>query len=416
MSTLPPILLSLCLLAAASLRAQDVGTQYLKLQESYTQRVEDITQRYQKSKRELLNKFILALVRREQNYRETADLDGVVFCRDLRESLLLKPVFPGRVEGAPEGIADMLDSLHEKKQALQSQHQHELDQLNLMLHNALTPYETEFIRQGMAGKAEEIAKLQEVLESYKEQMTAKDREKQTLTSSLTADPNSYPFAIEGSGYGEIRGVTPRTCMITLTPELEGVVKETPLGYRLVNGRVTYPANETGPLLQDLVRNGLFSAEIAFQPDFDFEGFPRNPVILFQLGKNKDSALFSITMEGRNLCLYFKTDQPPADRENHHYQIGDYNSPGPLHLVVTYRPGELTAYLNGEARLQLRNEVNGTLKEWQPVEVVIGKAFSHPNDGFILPFRGVLNHVYLKAGDMTSRQVVASYNRYLLLFE
>ncbi len=408
--------LSLCLWPLAWLQAQDVDTQYLKLQESYTQRVQDISQRHQKTQREYLNKFILALVRIEQGYRDDGELEGVILCRDLREQLLLNPEIPEIDPEAPEAISEMQKALLTKMQEATAEHQVELDQVNFMLLNALEPYQKEYTRIGDEKKALEIQALKTVLAEDHASSEATARSTQTLSSNLSANPNIYPFAFEGAGYKNCRGVIARSCMIDLTPTVTGVIKSKPLGLKFINGGVTFPANECGPLLQDIARNRMFSAEIAFKPSFDLQGAPLNPVVIFQMGESPDSAQFSLTMEGKELYLYFMTDAPPHDRLNHRYLIDTIKGTSPIHIVVNYRSGELTVYLNGTESLQLRNEVKGAFSNWEETPIIMGKALSHHNGGFILPFRGMLHHVYLKAGELSSRQVTSNYNRFLLIFE
>lgn len=394
--------------------AQDVETQYLKLQESYTQRLLDIQARFQKSQRELLNKFILALVRVEQEYREDANLDGVVYCRTLQEQLLTQPGFPTPGEEAPEAVVLMLDTLARKRTENRDAHQQELHQLNVLLYNTLERYQQEFTRQAMAKQADEIKTLRQVLSRTLSRAREAAQATATISTTLSANPNVLPFAIEGEGYSGVRGVIPRSCLLDLTITEEGLVKKEPLGYRFINGRLRIPANQTGPLMQDLARNRMLSVECAFQPFFDPQGNANRRVVVFQIGEDTDSALFSLTLEGQSICLYFMTNVPPADRANHRFVIGQFKSPNPVHIAVTYRQGELIAYLNGTATLSLRNQVTGTLDEWKPAPVIMGKEEQRP--GFIYPFRGILHHVYLKSGEESSRQVVANYNRFLLLFK
>src|SRR5690606_21736880 len=108
-----------------------------------------------------------------------------------------------------------------------AQHQKELDQLNYMLVNALEPYEREFSRQGIYRKAEEIHKLRAALNGIYLETKARVKATEIISSSLSADPNQYPFAYEGPGYKEVRGIIPRSCMIELNPEISGWVNETP---------------------------------------------------------------------------------------------------------------------------------------------------------------------------------------------
>ena len=405
------IILSLGCLLSPIVYPQDVQTQYLKLQEAYTLRTQEIEERYQKGQRELLNKFILALVRVEQNYRDEGDLDGVIYCRELRETLLTTPGFP-TIEEPPPAIATMLDTLEEKRRESLEQHQRELDQFNILLLGALEAYEREFTRQGMIEDAIEIQNLREKISlAVAEELERKKREEE-IQSVLSTDPNDYPFAIEARGYKSVTGVTPRNSTHDLTFHEEGIIRTTEKGIEFVNGKISIPANQTGPLIQDINRNRMISAEIAFEPVFDSQGIPGNPVVIMQFGETLESAKLAFTLEGSSAWLYFQTSVPPNDRPNHRYEIGSIRDLQNVHLVMTYRSGELTAYLNGVATLRLRNQISGTIIDWETSRVILGKAADENRNRMIFPFRGTLNHLYLKSGDLSSRQVVSNYNRYL----
>jgi hypothetical protein len=217
--------------------AQDVETQYLQLQSSYTQRLNDIIQRDQLSRRELLNKYILALVRIEQEYRDDGDLDGVVYCRALRETLLTQPGFPATPEAAPKAIADLYLALEQKIKEHRASHQKELHQLNLILFNALDIYQKEFARQGIDKRANEILEIRKVLSDALVEAQAEMTAKATVASTLSVDPNVLPFCLEGESYETVRGVIPRRPMVDLLIEEKGLVNKVPLGYRFVNGQL-----------------------------------------------------------------------------------------------------------------------------------------------------------------------------------
>lgn len=159
----PLFLISLVWFCGFTADARDAETQYLRLQESYTQRVQDIVQRFETQQSELLNKFILALVRKEQDYRDEGDLDGLMYSRNLREELLEQVRFPEEDPGAPAAVLEMLNTLFRHRDELVATFQPELNQLNRILLNALEPYQREFTRQGKLELAIEVRTLREHL-------------------------------------------------------------------------------------------------------------------------------------------------------------------------------------------------------------------------------------------------------------
>jgi hypothetical protein len=227
------------------------------------------------------------------------------------------------------------------------------------------------------------------------------------------NPNEFPIAIEAKNYADITGIAPRTSMHELSLNKEDIVRMTDDGIVFVNGHITIPANQTGPLVEDVKRNRMFFAEVAFEPTFDTQGYPGNPVVIAQFGKTLDTAQFALTLEGQSVWVYFATSMAPADRINYRSEIGSIHNLRSVHIVVTYRAGEFTTYLNGVATQRLRNEIRGTIFDWETAPLVLGRALTRDQPGMIFPFRGTLKHLYFKSGDLTSRQVVTSYNRYLL---
>jgi len=405
-----------CAFGSPFLYAQDVETQYQKIQENYSLRVEDILQRTQRSQREQLHTFILSLVRSEQDFREEGDLEGVMFCRELRERLLVNPEALNEITDAPEAVEELLQVMRENQVENNQRYQQELNQLNLMLYNILEAYQKEFTRQSMLEKALEVFNLRKVLAESLERSLAGLGDPESTPLPLSVDPNQYPLAFEGDIYKPAKGITPRTSRIDLHPTLEGDVEETPFGYTFLNGRITLPATATRALIEDLSRNQMFSLEIGFQPDFDFQGFPKTPVVLFQLGESPDTALASLTLEGRNIIFRFKTDAPPPGKENHQITVGQLQTDTPSHVGITYRNEEFSVFFNGERTIHLRNQITGSLTNWEEVPVILGYALPDPESEFSLPYRGDVHHFYIKVGDTTSRQAASNYSRFLKIFE
>jgi len=143
--------------------AEDVETEYLRLQEGYSQRIQEIQQRYRTRKRELLNRFILSLVRTEQSARDDGDLEGLIYARDLKEALLEDPQFPELDSDAPPRISAMLEALHRRRAEILEEMQPELVRLNRILHSRLEPVQRQFTREGMLEMALEVRELREVL-------------------------------------------------------------------------------------------------------------------------------------------------------------------------------------------------------------------------------------------------------------
>ena len=51
---------------------------------------------------------------------------------------------------------------------------------------------------------------------------------------------------------------------------------------------------------------------------------------------------------------------------------------PIHVVVTYEPGEMRAYVNGEEVLR-SDKIQGDLSNWEPMHFIIGDEWEDSRD-------------------------------------
>jgi len=402
----------------AILPAQDVDieSQYLRLQEAYTQRLQDLEQRHQRQQRELLNKFILALVRTEQSFRDEGNLDGLVASRDLRESLLQEPRFPKTDPDWPERLLSMAEKLKQRQDENRSASQTELDELNRVLFRTLEPYKVAFTRQGSVNRAIEVRELQSRLsKALGEAAGGSGAPRPTSRPAVSSNPNAYPFLLEPAMFQQKTGVTARTGMIELDPDVRGEVLEGETGFHFERGQILIGEDRMELLRGATNRTPLLTVEIAITPDSNWTSTSPPPCV-FQWGKTRPDANLILTQEGYNLILYLKTSRPPQGGKHHRVDLGRVRAGSPLHISVAYRSNELIVYRNGSASQRIRSTIQGDFKNWQPGPLYLGRAPTTNAESPPTSWRGQVHLLYAKAGQDSAHQAEGNFERFEKAFD
>ena len=410
------LLISLFLTAPLSLRAdtESLRNQYQQLMSVYEERREEIQGDLERKERELLNEFIVSLVRVEQRFRDEGDLDGVVLTREMRERLLEEAEFPELNENAPEELRDRISSLHEDRDAIREGEGEKLKELNRMFYNRLEPVMRELTRAGDFDTAREMLTLRRRLaDTFSTEADAGQTGTPRRELGMSSDPNVFPISVEPRSLGQIVGLTARRPQIPFEPVIEGGVTPADRWMRLRNGRFTVPADATEAMVHQVRQNQMFTLEFGFYTDHGHQGFPamQVPAGLFLFGNNREEANLIVNQEGRNLILYLRTDSPPDNRDFHRVDLGRVDTGRMVHYTVTYRSGELTVYFDGVETRKIRGEITGLLNGWESFPFHIGAIDTPSPQRPVGHWRGNLVFVYMRASHESSRGVAANYTRF-----
>ncbi len=138
------------------------------------------------------------------------------------------------------------------------------------------------------------------------------------------------------------------------------------------------------LVERIVQGGAFSLELTLTPDlFDAE----LPGVIAGMGRGTDDANFLLLQEGRQLVLQLQTDGTPEGSAR--IELAEIPGIGPHHLIVTYTPGRLAAYLDGQ-QVTDDDSIGGTLEAWRAgLRLLIGAG-----PGGELPWNGVVEGIAL----------------------
>lgn len=391
--------------------AQDVDTQYLRLQEAYSQRLQEIEQRYQQQQRELLNKFILALVRTEQTFREEGNLDGVMVSRELRDELLQQSALPPVDVTWPARILSMVEELEKRKREYYLSSQQELDALNQVLLRTLEPYKVEFTKQGNLRSAIEVRNVQDRLAEALG-IDLKKTEPIVPDPSVEANnPNAYTFLLEPAAFQDRTGISPRQAIIPLTPETQGEVNTLPKGFAFDGGILRLPPEQLDPLLERTRRNQTLTVEFGISTPWSSQGNQASPACLFLWGDSLEDANLAVTQEGPNLYLLLNTSNPPVTRSTHRVDLGKLSPNDTVHIMVMYRTNELTVYRDGAVSLRLRSSIQGSFVKWESAGMVIGRAPLGNGEAESTTWYGQLHQLCIKAGQDASRRATDFYQRF-----
>lgn len=123
------------------------------------------------------------------------------------------------------------------------------------------------------------------------------------------------------------------------------------------------------LLAALRSANEFALEIALVPRrLDLTGPAR--IVAFSRGVGR--ANFVLGQEGADLVFRLRTPETGRDGTAHDSQVnlGPVPAGRPSHLIVSYRPGQLAAYLDGKA-LELPQKLQGDFSTWEDVDLTFG---------------------------------------------
>jgi hypothetical protein len=389
----------------------DIPGEFKRLQDAYTQRLNDIETRFQASERELLNAFILSLVRTEQAYRDEGNLDGLVLSRELRETLLHTPAFPDLEDRFPDTLKQMVQTLLQQREEARLKNQKELDDLNRILFTALERFQREFTRAGNFEQAIEIRSMRNLLRDSLglEQPVSQP----SGPVVISTDPNVYPICIEPPGYADVAGVTPRVPQVPFQISVDDpdLAKGLRHYFSLRGGQLSIPAEASSSLIQQVQQNQMLNLEIGLHATHGPQGNRGLPAPLLLFGTTLADSNLAVLQEGPNLFLYLRTTMPPTGQTHHRVNLGPIDAGRAHYIQVTYRSGELTVYRNGTETQKIRSSINGLLSNWSAAPLRMGQLPAPPEHPEPLEWRGNLIQMYMKSSLDSARGADVNFKRF-----
>jgi hypothetical protein len=125
-----------------------------------------------------------------------------------------------------------------------------------------------------------------------------------------------------------------------------------------------------------------------------------PARIITLSSGTDQRDFTLGQDGESLVLRLRTPQTGLQGTNPQVPFGKLKAGAWTHVVVTYQPGRLVAFLNGTKVLDTE-AVQGDFSNWAPFELLLGNEASGDRD-----WAGTLSHIALYARALPAEEALA----------
>ena len=95
-----------------------------------------------------------------------------------------------------------------------------------------------------------------------------------------------------------------------------------------------------------------------------------PARIITFSKDASRRNFTLGQEGKNIIMRLRTPQTGANGLNPQVTVCQITPNEPMHIVVSYYPGKLYCYLNGDLIYQ-SSDVRGDFRNWEPCSLLFG---------------------------------------------
>jgi len=397
------IALLAALLSWGSAASADLRENAARMAAVYSNRVEQIQATTREQETDLLRRFIIALVRVEQNHKDNGHLEGLVATAALREDLVSEPHFPEAAEGMPEDLVGLIRTLREHRKTIRDESGKQIRDLNQKYGAALEPLQRELTRQGDLEMALALREIRLGLDSGDPVLAVP-----TTPLAQAGDPMGYPICLEPPALRERVQLGVRTPSQAVDPVAKGSVTAHAGSWQLQQGSLTLAAASLTTASGMARRNQMFTLEFALRTRNNGQGH-LHPVSILYFGRDAESANFQVVQQGHRAFLLLRTTDTPSTKAPFKVELGRLYIDRWQHFVVTYRNGELVVYRNGDEYSRLRREVTGSLSTWADAPLVVGEAMGL--EGVPVHWAGRLLFVYLKASIYSQREIRDAFARF-----
>ena len=129
------------------------------------------------------------------------------------------------------------------------------------------------------------------------------------------------------------------------------------------------------LLDACKKTNQLTVETVLQPDHLNQ---TGPARIVTYSSNAGSRNFTLGQERDKLIFRLRTPNAGGNGVNPESTLCSISAGSPLHVAVTYRPGELIAYVDGKEVYRGKN-VQGDFSNWEPQHLLLGDEFDGQRD-------------------------------------
>lgn len=156
----------------------------------------------------------------------------------------------------------------------------------------------------------------------------------------------------------------------------GQAKFDETGRMLVDGGSFHVQGASNALLAAAQQTGQLTIETILTTSNPQQGGPARILTFSTDGYNRN---FTLAQERQQLLLRLRTPRTGENGMRPQTTLGNVEIGKPMHILITYRDGELVAYFNGE-RVQRSNSVTGDFSNWDAAQqLVFGAEFEDGRD-------------------------------------
>lgn len=99
-----------------------------------------------------------------------------------------------------------------------------------------------------------------------------------------------------------------------------------------------------------------------------------PARIISFSKDTSRRNFTLGQEGENIVMRLRTPWTGENGIDPQVEVCQITPDRPMHIVISYYPGNMSAYLNGELVYQ-GSEVHGDFSNWEPCHLIFGDEYS-----------------------------------------
>ncbi len=126
-----------------------------------------------------------------------------------------------------------------------------------------------------------------------------------------------------------------------------------------------------------------------------------PARIVTLSADPGQRDFTLGQDAQQLIMRLRTPRTGRNGTNPQMPFGKLVPGKPVHVVVTYKPGRLVAFINGQKVLDT-DAVQGDFSNWQPYELLFGNEGTGDRD-----WMGTLSHVAIYARALSDEEAMAA---------
>ena len=105
---------------------------------------------------------------------------------------------------------------------------------------------------------------------------------------------------------------------------------------------------------------------------------KGPARIVSFSKDANARNFTLGQEGENLVLRLRTERNDKNGTNPEVTLGRIITGEPMHVIVSYRSGDLRFFVNGEL-VKKTGQLKGDFHNWEPMALVLGDELTGGRD-------------------------------------